>query len=343
MRTTFWDPRFIVDEEHVRYATGPWSGHRMFAYHLVTNLRPITIVELGVHWGVSLFAFAQAVADAELLCRLVGIDTWSGYEHADDDSHEGDEILASVKDLVERRFSGADINLVRDCFEQQVDRHEANSIDILHINGFYSYDTAEASYKMWLPKLSENGIVLMHGTSSETNYGSARFAEELRAELPHLHFEHSYGLTVLAPKGAERLDLLSLRLGAETLTRYYERNDCAVQLRRQLSVAEATLEEQCQLYTEQREHFTAALDESYRSLERELHARIIAESHAEADEYRALQAGAPRQENPYELERLEHELTRLRSRRSVRIALALAMLARPLFRMARGQPVRWRA
>ncbi len=69
-------PQFEADLTDPEHRTGPWSGHRRFAYDLVRNGRPEVVVELGTHYGVSFFAFCQAVKDAEIATRLHAVDTW---------------------------------------------------------------------------------------------------------------------------------------------------------------------------------------------------------------------------------------------------------------------------
>ena len=48
---------FVIDKApklpHELIKKGPWSGHRSFAYDLVSFVKPNTIVELGTHYGTS--------------------------------------------------------------------------------------------------------------------------------------------------------------------------------------------------------------------------------------------------------------------------------------------------
>lgn len=54
-----YTPEFECDNynrDMLKYS--PWSGHRLFAYDLIANTRPETVVELGSFYGCSMFTFA---------------------------------------------------------------------------------------------------------------------------------------------------------------------------------------------------------------------------------------------------------------------------------------------
>jgi hypothetical protein len=52
---------------------GYWSGHTPFACDLVALAGPSVLVELGVHYGESYFAFCQAIAETGTHCEAVEI------------------------------------------------------------------------------------------------------------------------------------------------------------------------------------------------------------------------------------------------------------------------------
>lgn len=70
-----YTPEFECDNynrDMLKYS--PWSGHRLFAYDLIANTRPETVVELGSFYGCSMFTFAQAVKDQHLNTSLNAVD-----------------------------------------------------------------------------------------------------------------------------------------------------------------------------------------------------------------------------------------------------------------------------
>ncbi|MFM9994723.1 MAG: class I SAM-dependent methyltransferase [Phycisphaerales bacterium] len=199
---TISDPEFQADAVVPLNPVYPWSGHRNFAYDLVRWVRPGRIVELGVHWGTSFFAFAQAIKDEKLPTRLIGVDTFKGDEHA---GAYGGEVLAAVRTVIDRYFPTQDIVLHEGYFNDALPRVEDESVDILHIDGLHTHEACRCDYAAWLPKLAPEGVVLFHDTAPSTGYGSASFWKEIAARHPSFAFEHSWGLGVLFPKGSERL------------------------------------------------------------------------------------------------------------------------------------------
>lgn len=208
----FGDPSFESDELNKNLNILPWSGHRKFAYDLTGFLQPDLIVELGTHYGCSLFSFAQAVKDSNLPSKIIAIDTWKGDEHA---GFYGEEVFNLVNQTKENKFSHLNIILNRKTFIEALTDIEDASIDIIHIDGLHTYEAVSTDFNTWLPKLKENGIILFHDigplkdNGEENTYGSRRFWEEIITQHPYYYqFNHSWGLGVLFPKGAKNYELL---------------------------------------------------------------------------------------------------------------------------------------
>lgn len=200
-KSTRWSlnaPQFEADLTDPERRTGPWSGHRRFAYDLLHNGRPDLVVELGTHYGVSFFAFCQAVKDAGFDARLHAVDTWKGEEHA---GFYGEEVIERVRQVINRHYEGLNIHLNRCLFDDALREFADGSIDLLHIDGFHSYEAVQHDFTTWLPKLARNGMVLFHDVDSSGGYGSADYWRELREQYHSLTFPHSFGLGVLFPKG----------------------------------------------------------------------------------------------------------------------------------------------
>jgi hypothetical protein len=182
---------------HQFITNGPWSGHRRFAYDLVRYVKPRTIVELGTHYGTSFFSFCQAVKDGQLPTRCFAVDTWQGDPHA---GYYGEDVFQAVNEVNSREFPQIGV-LLRSNFDHALSSFQDNSIDLLHIDGYHTYEAVHHDYMTWYPKLATNGIVLFHDIAVRINdFGVYRLWDEL-SELPHIAFPHCNGLGVLFPKG----------------------------------------------------------------------------------------------------------------------------------------------
>jgi glycosyltransferase involved in cell wall biosynthesis/predicted O-methyltransferase YrrM len=185
-RSMFWTPE--------RQAPSAWTEHVPFAFWLVDALRPSTIVELGTHYGVSYSAMCQAVKSLSLPTRCYAVDTWKGDEHA---GFYPDEVYRDFATFHDQHYS-AFSRLVRSTFDEALPHFEDRSIDLLHIDGFHTYDAVRHDFESWLPKLSPNAIILFHDTNvRENNFGIFRLWNEIAPSRLHFNFLHGHGLGVL--------------------------------------------------------------------------------------------------------------------------------------------------
>jgi hypothetical protein len=171
-----------------------WIQHAPFGFWIVDALRPRRLVELGTHNGYSYFVFLQAVKALQLRCSCVAIDTWEGDEHSghydelvfEELRHQHDMLYADFSDLLKARF------------EDAVDRFDAGSVDLLHIDGSHFYQDVRRDFETWKPKLSDRAVVLLHDTRVYSReFGVHKLWEELSAEFPNFEFTHGHGLGVL--------------------------------------------------------------------------------------------------------------------------------------------------
>jgi glycosyltransferase involved in cell wall biosynthesis len=182
---------FVVPDDLVDSA---WLEHGAFAFWLVENLRPRSIVELGTHNGYSYFCFCQAVRLFNVKASCYAIDTWQGDEHA---GFYGEDVFQNVVSRNEKYSSFS--QLLRMRFDEALRHFPDGSIDILHIDGRHFYNDVKFDFESWRSKLSDRAIVLFHDTEvRERNFGVWKLFEELSASFPAFNFLHGHGLGVLA-------------------------------------------------------------------------------------------------------------------------------------------------
>ena len=180
---------FGVDD----YMPSAWIGHAPFMKFIIREIMPKLFVELGVHNGFSYFVGCQAIKECQLDCESFAVDHWLG------DSQAGffdDNIFQGVVEL-NQKYSDFS-NLLKMSFDEALDQFQNSSIDLLHIDGFHSYDSVKKDFESWLPKMSPDAIILLHDIHVRRNtFGVYLFWEELKKVYKTIEFAGSHGLGVV--------------------------------------------------------------------------------------------------------------------------------------------------
>jgi len=179
-----------------------WVGHTPFAYWLVAALKPKILVELGTHGGGSYFSFCQSVVDNKLETKTYAIDTWMGEKQA---GFYSESLFKKVMDFNIEHFDNFS-TLMKMTFDEALNEFDDNSVDLLHIDGFHSYEAVSNDFRTWYPKLSKEAIVLFHDTHEiKPGFGVHQFWDELKKEHREqcFEFKHSHGLGMCFPKSSK--------------------------------------------------------------------------------------------------------------------------------------------
>ncbi|MBP9013505.1 MAG: class I SAM-dependent methyltransferase, partial [Smithella sp.] len=193
-RWRFFNRKFEYEDMFMDF-NWPWAGHKNFAYDLIRNIKPQTIVELGTHKGTSFFSFCQAVKDAYYDASLYAIDTWRGDEHA---GFYNDNVFNEVRGIKEKYYDSLKIKFLRKTFDEAIGQFENNTIDLLHIDGLHTYTAVKNDFEKWFPKVKNDGIIMLHDIFiSRDDFGVYKLWEDLKREYKTIEFHHSYGLGIL--------------------------------------------------------------------------------------------------------------------------------------------------
>jgi beta-1,4-mannosyl-glycoprotein beta-1,4-N-acetylglucosaminyltransferase len=173
-------PAFPLEHE-MAWISSAWQGHSGFATWLVDYINPECVVDLGVDYALSTFAFGFNKAN-----KIFGIDSFEGDIHAGHRNTYG--FVSAFKD--KHKFDN--ITFIKGYFDD-VALTWKDSIDILHIDGLHTYDAVKNDYDTWKKFLKNDSVILFHDTVSFPD-SVGKFFNEL--PLYKVNFEHSAGLGV---------------------------------------------------------------------------------------------------------------------------------------------------
>jgi uncharacterized coiled-coil protein SlyX len=183
----FQKPRRLVEPD-------AWVEHIPFAMFLIEIIKPMMLVELGVHTGNSYCAFCQAVQELKLNTKCYAVDTWEGDEHA---GKYGPEVFTKLKEHHDPLYDGFS-NLLKMTFDNALPYFQDKSIDLLHIDGLHTYEAVKHDYDNWLPKMTDKGVIILHDINvKEREFGVWKLWDEIKSQYPSFEFFHGHGLGIL--------------------------------------------------------------------------------------------------------------------------------------------------
>ena len=184
------DP-YLFNVKHFKFSA--WLGHAPFMKFIFREFKPKVFVELGTHNGFSYFVGCQSIVECGLDCKAFAVDHWIG------DAQAGffDEDIYSEVIATNQEYSGFS-TLLRMSFSDALPLFENHSVDLLHIDGFHSYESVSEDFNTWLEKMSDNGIVLLHDIHVRRNTcGVYKFWAEIKEKYRTIEFVGSHGLGVV--------------------------------------------------------------------------------------------------------------------------------------------------
>ena len=125
---SYWQPARIV--------SSAWLEHAPFAFWLMDELRPRSVVELGTRWGFSFFVFAEAVRRLGIETEISALDSWEGDDQA---GFYGEDVYESVRSTAEQEYPGF-TRLLRGYFSDSRLLVADDSVDLLRIDGRHGYE-----------------------------------------------------------------------------------------------------------------------------------------------------------------------------------------------------------
>ncbi len=179
---------------HEDPALSAWEAHIPFLFCLLGFMKPRRFVELGAHYGNCFFAACQASRDMRSAIECIAIDAWQGDKQA---GYYGEDVFREFTSILNRKYQNCG-KYIRKTFDAACLQFEAGSIDLLHIDGLHTYEAVSHDFNLWLPKMSDRGIIMLHDTQEygET-FGVWKFWQEVKSLYPSFEFEHGHGLGVL--------------------------------------------------------------------------------------------------------------------------------------------------
>lgn len=182
----------------------PKAQHIPFLLGITELAQPRRIVEIGTLRGASFLAFCQAVRDGGFESEAIAVSGWAVNEAGSESYRNAFETFSFLL----KKYAGF-AAFLRQRPEEAASRFADGSIDLLLLDGFCEEKPLRHVLKLWLPKLTSRGLLLLHDTNARNGeFEVWRVWDDLSARYPSLELPHSGGMG-LACVGAEPPSALS--------------------------------------------------------------------------------------------------------------------------------------
>ena len=167
------------------WGDGNVQGHVLFVDWLIEEMQPKVTVDLGIDYGYSLIAFAHNNPG-----KVYGIDGFEGDEWTGT-RNTYDQVSGLVTNLQLNN-----VTLIKGFFDDVVKTWDTK-IDILHIDGFHSYEAVKNDFEKWSGFVNNTGVILFHDTDSQdTRFGVKQFFSEI--DMPKHELSGFQGLRIVS-------------------------------------------------------------------------------------------------------------------------------------------------
>jgi hypothetical protein len=131
-----------------------WVGHGEFAMRLVNSLKPSVTVDLGVDYGFSTFCLAYPQ-----IGEVYGVDWFQGDPHAG--HRDTYSLVLELYNDLKRDYDINNVEFIKGDFNE-VAKTWNKKIDLLHIDGFHTYEAVKNDYEVWSKLCTEDAVILFH-------------------------------------------------------------------------------------------------------------------------------------------------------------------------------------